>query len=212
MKFLDKDVAVCLVPHPDDTAISMSNLVKRFSGTKFHMVYMSLGTNTDPTTGHERMVEEDRFWEIFGVQNVYKHTIQNCTFDGSSTSSWISSIDRLLKSIGNVKVIFVPSSDDSHYEHRFTNELVYPITRFSPCTILEYRTASSLHTWTPNFFSRVTDEELTFKINCIRRAYKSQLDSPYLSKTSLTAFHTDFLNMKRNYEMSEMFNLKQFYW
>lgn len=213
MKLLDKDIALCLVPHPDDTAISMANLVKKFSDTTFHMVYMSLGTNTDPTAGNNRMVEENSFWQMFEARNVVQHQINNCSFDKSAVSEWVTEFDRIVKSLKDtVDIIFVPSELDSHYEHRLANQLVYSISRFLPATVLEYKTASSLHTWIPNFFVEINQHELNTKITCLRNAFMSQVDAPYFSVDSLTSFHTDFISMKRNYKLCEVFSLKQFYW
>ncbi len=213
MKLLDKNIALCLVPHPDDTAISMANLVKKFPDTIFHMVYMSLGTSTDPTAGNNRMTEENAFWNIFEADNIVQHHITNCTFDRSAMSDWVTEFDKIIKSMDAVvEIVFVPSELDSHYEHRLTNQLVYSISRFLPCTVIEYKTASSLHTWVPNFFVGISQDELDIKINCLRDAFKSQVDAPYLSLDSLTAFHTDFISMKRNYSLCEAFSLKQFYW
>lgn len=211
MKFLDKNVALCLVPHPDDTAISMSNLVKRFFNTTFHMVYMSMGTDTDPTTGMLRMEEENKFWEMLGVRNIVQHALQS-KFYISTMSSYITELDKLISTLPEIDIIFSPSQNDSHYEHKFTSTLVYSVSRFIPCTVIEYKTASSLHAWTPNFFVDITEMELKNKIQCLRDAFASQRDATYFTTDSLVSFHTDFINMKRNYKLSETFALKQFYW
>ena len=209
MKFLNKKRAMCLCPHPDDTALSMSALVKKYTGTEFHMVCLSNGTATDSTSGPERVSEDILFWKLFDTENVHLHYIDNCTFDSTPVSSWITTLEKQF--LHGVDIIFSPSNIDSHYEHQITNSFIYPLSRSKPLTLIEYRSISTLREWIPNLFIDMDDSLLYNKIDCLQRAFISQMDSVYFQTDKLRQFHEDFINQKRSILYTEMYKILQYY-
>jgi LmbE family N-acetylglucosaminyl deacetylase len=209
MKFLNKNHAMCLCPHPDDTALSMSGLVKKYNDTMFHMLYLSTGTATDQTSGPNRFGEDILFWKLLGVENVQLHFIDGCTFDSTPISSWITVLEK--EFVSDTDLIFSPSNIDSHYEHQITNSFLYPLSRSKPLTLVEYRSVSTLREWIPNLFVSMDDEILNEKISCLQRAFTSQMDSIYFQTNELTQFHEDFINKKRSHQYCEMYKILQYY-
>lgn len=208
MKFLNKDVALCLVPHPDDTALSMGGLVKQYKDTTFCMLYLSAGTATDTTAGDQRFLEDRQFWKDFGVSNIIFEYIKGCTFDKSSISEWVTNIES--KNI-SCDLIFSSPKTDSHYEHVLTNTFMYPLSRFKPLTLIEYKCTSTLHDWTPNMFVELSDDLLDFKIKCLRNSFPTQTDASYFTEENLKLFHMDYISRKRNYGYCETFKINQLY-
>lgn len=208
MKFLNKDIALCLVPHPDDTALCMSGLVKQYKDTIFHMLYLSAGTMTDETAGPNRFAEDLTFWRTFGVNNIIIDKVEGCTFDTSPQSKWITTIEA--KQI-QFDVVFSTPKLDGHYEHVLTNAFMTPLTRFKPLTLVEYKTTSVTHEWTPNLFVEMSDELLEEKCKCLLTSFPSQADATYFKIDSLKAFHLDYISKKRGYGFCESFKINQLY-
>lgn len=206
MKFLDKSTALCLVPHPDDTAIGMAGLVTKYRDTTFHMIYLSTGTPTDASSGQGRMLEEYRFWRNSNARNVVTHELPY-TFSTAQCVG-ITSIENL-----NIDydIIFGPSSIDSHYEHVEASKFMMALSRFKPATVVEYRNTSTLHDWLPNMFVKLTEVEVMNKILCLKQSFLSQLDASYFSYDNLLLFHQDYISAKRNFGYCEQFKVNQLY-
>ena len=209
MKFLNKNRAMCLCPHPDDTALSMSGIVKKYKDTMFHMIYLSSGTATDNTSGPNRLHEDILFWNLLGVDNVHLHVIDGCTFDSTPISSWVTALEK--EFLDDTDLVFSPSNVDSHYEHQITNSFLYPLSRSKPLTLVEYKAVSTLREWVPNLFVGIDTELLNTKIDCLQQAFLSQMDSVYFQTPELTQFHEDFINKKRSFQYSEMYKILQYY-
>lgn len=209
MKFLNKKKALCLCPHPDDTALSMSGLVKKYTDTEFHMVCLSSGTATDNTSGPDRLREDVLFWESFGAKNVLLDYIDDCKFDSTPVSEWLTRLEKDF--LRDVDIIFSPSNIDSHYEHKLTNSFLYPLSRSKSLTLVEYRSTSTLREWVPNLFVGISPDLLYSKITSLQQAFRSQLDSPYFQTMALTQFHEDFINIKRSVWHTEMYKVLQHY-
>ena len=89
------------------------------------------------------------------------------------------------------------------------NELAFPLTRIKSLGILEYRTPSTLDSWSPNTFVDVTDyfEEKYDKL----MLFKSQKDRWYFQEDLLKSFHSNFQSYKKGIKYTEKFKTVQLY-
>lgn len=212
MKFLNKSRALCLVPHPDDTAFSMGWTVKKHPDTIFEMLYLTPGGLTDVTRGVSRYSEDQFFWKSWGITNVRFHVMEEkwWEFEKEQTSVRINTIENKLD-MSSYDLIIGPTELDSNYDHVLTNKLMMPLVRSLPITVVEYRNASTLHEWVPNLFVGMTDGELDQKMEMLWSSFPSQTDAKYFEERNMKNFHTDFISMKRGFGYCEMFKLRHFY-
>ena len=82
--------------------------------------------------------------------------------------------------------------------------LVIPC-RFSPISILEYHTFSSLNSWRPNLF---VDIQSIYHEKCNSlQEFESQSHKSYFKRKSLDAFHNNFQCNKKGKGMVEQFKI-----
>jgi LmbE family N-acetylglucosaminyl deacetylase len=210
MKFLGKSNVLCLVPHPDDTAYSISGTVRKYQDTHFNMAYLTLGGYTDPSRGIQRQSEDDHFWSTMTNINWGVCYYPNLELETSPLSTIINDLETTI-SIKNYDMVLGPSEYDSNYDHVLVNRLMMPLVRSTAITTLEYRCASSLSEWVPNMFVDVTEEELEHKYNCLIESFPSQTDAPYFVEDNFRSFHVDYNSKKRGYGYCEMFKVRNYY-
>ena len=207
MKLLHFIKVLCLSPHPDDIEYSMSATIKKFQDTQFDIVCLTKGTSTDSSFGTSRVKEVQVFWEQLQCKNVRLMNPFYEAFESATTAEWITAIETLMP-MSEYDAIFTTSNLDSHQEHIFVRSLVPSLTRSKPISIVEYRSPSTLHSWTPNYFVSCNIDD---KINSLRNAFTSQLDSLYFSENLIKAFHSDYNCLKRNIEVTEQFSIQMLY-
>lgn len=210
MKFLNKNRALCLTPHPDDTAFSMSWTVKRYQDTIFDMLYLTPGGLTDSTRGINRYLEDVKFWESIGVSNVRFVYLQDYELEREPISVIINQVEKLVD-VKQYDLVIGPTELDSNYDHVLTNRLMMPLVRSLPITTLEYRNASTLYEWVPNLFIELSEEEMDTKISSMWNAFPTQTDAKYFEERNIRNFHTDFISGKRGIGYCEMFRLRHLY-
>jgi LmbE family N-acetylglucosaminyl deacetylase len=207
MKLLHFNKVLCLSPHPDDIEYSMSATIKKFQDTQFDIVCLTKGTSTDSSFGTSRVKEVQVFWEQLQCKNVRLINPFYEAFESATTAEWITAIETLMP-MSEYDAIFTTSNLDSHQEHIFVRSLVPSLTRSKPIGIVEYKSPSTLHSWTPNYFVSCNIDD---KLNSLRNAFTSQLDSLYFSENLIKAFHSDYNCLKRNIELTEQFNIQMLY-
>jgi hypothetical protein len=79
--------------------------------------------------------------------------------------------------------------------------------RNKPLTLIEYRSPSTLNTWTPNLYIDIGDFYKE-KITSLHKRFKSQIDAIYFSNDCIKLFHEDYINKKKGVDYVEMFNIK----
>lgn len=208
MKFLNFNKVLCLSPHPDDIEISMSATISKFSDTKFDILCLSHGTSTDITSTSNRILEVERFWQLLQCNNITLIRSDVKYFESMSSAQWITYLDKIVAN--NYDAICTTSALDSHQEHIFVNELISPLTRNKPISIIEYKSPSTLHAWIPNYFVQC-DDQYKLKCNTLRSAFITQLDSPYFSEDCIYSFHTDYNCLKRGLPLVEQFKIVTLY-
>jgi len=207
-KFLNFNKVLCISPHPDDIEISMSATINKYCDTKFDIVCLSNGTATDITSNPQRLLEVEQFWKSFKCDNVTLIQTDVKYFESMTLAQWITYLDTIVAN--DYDAICTTSALDSHQEHIFVNGLISPLTRNKPISIIEYKSPSTLHAWTPNYFVECSNQ-YKLKCNILRTAFTTQLDSPYFSEDCMHIFHTDYNCLKRGLKLVEQFKISILY-
>ena len=210
MKFLNLKKVLCLSPHPDDVEIGMMGTIFTYRGTKFDILCMTKGgaKGYDNTNELDRRKEVDNVWNFWkpGVtDHVQVHHSKYDYFEDSTEPGWINYIENEFIKKYDYDGLFIPTKEDSMFEHRFVNGFGAALCRFSPISIIEYHTFSSLNSWQPNLF---VDIQSIYheKWNSLQ-AFKSQSHKSYFKRKSLDAFHNNFQCNKKGKGMVEQFKI-----
>ena len=91
------------------------------------------------------------------------------------------------------------------FEHRFVSKFGSALCRFSPISLIEYHTFSSLNSWQPNLFIDI-EKYYGKKLKSLEQ-FKSQSHKSYFKKRSLDAFHSNFQCNKKGIGMVEQFKI-----
>ena len=125
-------------------------------------------------------------------------------FEDLNEPGWINWIETNY-SIPKYDAIFIPPQEDSMFEHRFVNKFGSALCRFSPISLIEYHTFSSLNSWQPNLF---VDIQSIYHEKCNSlQEFKSQSHKSYFKRKSLDAFHNNFQCNKKGKGMVEQFKI-----
>tara|TARA_B100000427_G_C15252519_1_gene482854 strand:- start:25 stop:675 length:651 start_codon:yes stop_codon:yes gene_type:complete len=210
MKFLNLKKVLCLSPHPDDVEIGMMGTIFTYRGTKFDILCMTKGgaKGYDNTNELDRRKEVDNVWNFWkpGVtDHVQVHHSKYDYFEDCTEPGWINYIENEFIKKHDYDGLFIPTKEDSMFEHRFVNGFGAALCRFSPISIIEYHTFSSLNSWQPNLF---VDIQSIYheKWNSLQ-AFKSQSHKSYFKRKSLDAFHSNFQCNKKGKGMVEQFKI-----
>ena len=210
MKFLNLKKVLCLSPHPDDVEIGMMGTIFTYRGTKFDILCMTKGgaKGYDNTNELDRRKEVDNVWNFWkpGVRDhVQVHHSKYDYFEYSSEPGWINYIENEFIKKYDYDGLFIPTKEDSMFEHRFVNGFGAALCRFSPISIIEYHTFSSLNSWQPNLF---VDIQSIYHEKCNSlQEFKSQSHKSYFKRKSLDAFHNNFQCNKKGKGMVEQFKI-----
>ena len=210
MKFLNLKKVLCLSPHPDDVEIVMMGTIFTYRGTKFDILCMTKGgaKGYDNTNELDRRKEVDNVWNFWkpGVtDHVQVHHSKYDYFEDSTEPGWINYIENEFIKKYDYDGLFIPTKEDSMFEHRFVNGFGAALCRFSPISIIEYHTFSSLNSWQPNLF---VDIQSIYHEKCNSlQEFKSQSHKSYFKRKSLDAFHNNFQCNKKGKGMVEQFKI-----
>jgi len=210
MKFLNLKKVLCLSPHPDDVEIGMMGTIFTYRGTKFDILCMTKGgaKGYDNTNKLDRRKEVDNVWNFWkpGVtDHVQVHHSKYDYFEDSTEPGWINYIENEFIKKYDYDGLFIPTKEDSMFEHRFVNGFGAALCRFSPISIIEYHTFSSLNSWQPNLF---VDIQSIYHEKCNSlQEFKSQSHKSYFKRKSLDAFHNNFQCNKKGKGMVEQFKI-----
>lgn len=205
MKFLEYNRVLVLAPHPDDAEYSMAGIVLKFQDTKFDIVCLSKGGNCDATTSKARHDEVVEAWKLSECVNYTLYFSEADYISDKAVNEWVNYIEQIYIKKNTYDCIMVPSEHDSHHEHIFVSKLAAPLARIIPLSIVQYRSPSTLESWTPNCFVSISNYYST-KLKMLQ-AFKSQIHKPYFSKPILDGFHTNFQCMKKGLGFVESYRI-----
>jgi LmbE family N-acetylglucosaminyl deacetylase len=208
MNFLNFEKVLCLSPHPDDVEYSMLGTIIKCNKTYFDILCMTKGgaKGFDQTNELNRIGEVEKVWSNANLSNINIH-YSDCDFfeDKNGDAGWVNYIENTFIKSKNYDCIFIPTKNDSMFEHRFVNGLGPALVRISPISLVEYHTPSTLNTWQPNIFIDIK-KYYKNKIKYLQY-FESQISKSYFKKNTLDAFHSNFQCRKRGIQIIEQFKL-----
>ena len=228
MKFLNYDRVLCLSPHPDDIEYGMLGTIMKYKDTKFDIVVLSQGGDFDKSTAKERQDECRKVWEH--IDNINGYFIEDSKFiKDKQEDEWVNILENKFD-ISDYNCILSPPSKDSHFEHQIVSNLPLALARRSKCGIINYKTPSTLDSWTPNFFidldqlvnrdkeaGHSDDTHRIFmayiwyiKLNKLK-LFESQEDKSYFEESSIQSFHSNYQCSTRGMNNVESFKIVRGY-
>jgi LmbE family N-acetylglucosaminyl deacetylase len=207
MKFLNLNNVLCLSPHPDDVELGVMGTIFKYTDTKFDVLCLTKGgaKGYDETNKIDRREEVNNAWEATHPDNVKIHHSEIDYFEDLTEPGWINYIEKKFVKKKKYSGILIPTGDDSMFEHRFVNKFGSALCRFSPMSLIEYHTVSTVNDWKPNLFIDI--ESMYHKKLKSLEEFKSQINKSYLQRKSLNAFHSNFQCSKRGMGMVEQFKI-----
>ena len=223
MKFLNYDKVLCLSPHPDDVEYGMLGTIMKYKDTLFDILVMSEGDDFDKSTAKSRQEECKKVWEH--IDNLSGSFIDSKFIKDKDEDEWVNILENKFD-ISSYDCIITTSPTDSHFEHRMVSDLTYPLVRRSKCGIIQYKSPSTLDTWTPNFFvdlsvlvNRDKEDGHSEGTHCLFMAiiwyaklnklklFESQQDKSYFDEFSLNSFHSNYQCSMRGMNNVESFKI-----
>lgn len=187
--------ALCLSPHVDDVEYGMAGTILRYTETTFDILEMVPANKA-------RYQEARSFWDstqdcnlIFSELN-FEHGVRE--------RGWIKYLGELLN-LDEYGAIFIPPLEDTHFEHRLSNEIGTALMRDTIANVIEYRTPSTTNKWVPNLF---VDVAATYEEKARRLAiFESQRHSTYFSDACIRSFHSNYQCLRRGLSTVESFRM-----
>ena len=207
MKLLNFNKVLCLSPHPDDVEYSMAGTIIKYQNTHFDILTMSGGGDFEGSDSDIRHNEVSNVWNSSGCQNYSLFLTKELKPKHNPQDKMINIIENSY--LDNHDAIFVPTSIDSHFEHRLTNDLADSISRNKNISIIEYKTPSTLNNWSANMYVDIS-KILEHKMNMLEHG-KSQQYHWYFEKDVIRHFHADFQSYKKGDKYVEQYKIKQMY-
>ena len=207
MRFLNFKRVLCLSPHPDDVELSMMGSVIKYPDTHFDILCLTKGgaKGFDETNKLDRRAEVLNVWNETGCSNISLYNSKFEYFDYTNEPGWINHIENEFIKKNNYDCLFIPTAEDSMFEHRYVNGFGAALCRASLISLIEYHISSTLNTWQPNLFISVKKEYKT-KLKALKN-FKSQSGKGYFKKPMLDAFHSNFQSSKRGLNIVEQFKV-----
>lgn len=209
MKFLNFDRVLCLSPHPDDVEYSMAGTILKYDDTRFDVLCLTQGGDCDKTTSADRILEMEAAWKVSNITNCTVYSSDVKLLKEKDIDQWVHYIETNYMNKTNYDCIMTTSEYDSHFEHVIVSSLCAPLSRVKSYSIIQYRSPSTLETWTPNLFVSL-EGFLDLKKKMLTQ-FTSQIDRPYFSDQVINGFHTNFQCLKKGKGYVESYKVITFY-
>ena len=210
-KLFNFNKVLCLSPHPDDVEYSMGGTIIKNYNTQFDILCLTQGGDCDETTSDSSLNEVRNSWKSTGIININLHFSPYKLLKEKGEDEWVNYIETnfiIPDTAGyTYDCILLPSSYDSHFEHKAVSALGWPLTRVKGISLIEYYTPSTLEEWIPNTFIDISDA-YNIKLKMLKE-FTSQQHRSYFEEGTIKGFHTNFQCSKKGTELVEQFNLKQ---
>lgn len=203
MKLLNFNKVVCLSPHPDDIEASMGGTILKYQDTKFISIVFSTGSIHDPTSNEARWEECKQYWK--DTKNITQF-FPSPLLKMYDEEDWIILLQNM---VIPCDAIFLPSNQDTHYEHRFVNGIGMAMTRNVPISVIEYKSISTLDSWVPNMFVELDEDVETEKVTRLKH-FKSQ-KKLYFQRKYMKAFHSHPTSIRKRIDITEPFRIITLY-
>ena len=212
MRLFDFKKVLCLSPHPDDVELGMMGTIMKYCDTKFNILCLTNGATKclNGINGKNRLKEVLNAWDAAAIENA-DIVFSDCEYltDKDGDSEWINYIENRFINVDEYDCIFLPTSEDSQFEHRFVNGLGNALIRSKPISLIEYRTPSTLNSWLPNTFVNI-GKFYNKKLKSLK-SFESQRGKPYFSGPVLESFHANYQCRKKGINLVEPFRIIESY-
>jgi LmbE family N-acetylglucosaminyl deacetylase len=209
MKFLNFDRVLCLSPHPDDVEYSMAGTILKYDDTHFDILCLTQGGDCDKTTSTNRLLEVKAAWKVSNAKNYTVYSSDVKLLKDKDIDQWVNYIETNYMNKNNYDCIMTTSEYDSHFEHVIVSSLCAPLSRVKSYSIIQYKSPSTLETWTPNLFVSL-EGFLEVKKKMLMQ-FTSQINRPYFSDHVMNGFHTNFQCLKKGKGYVESYKVITFY-
>lgn len=165
-------------PHPDDVELGCFGTLSKLSkaGHEIHILVLTKGEASGDVAQRENECIESS--KLISATLHFGNLIDTKISDGIET---ISVIKKYVDEI-NPDIVFSPSSEDTHQDHRNVSKAIISCTRSVP-EIYFYETPSTSRKFYPNVFFDVTDS-FDSKLKALR-IHASQDGKSYMAESAL---------------------------
>ena len=205
-KFLNANRVLCLSPHPDDIEYGVLGTISKFQDTQFDILTISIGGKFDPSSG------ERRFSECQSIYKEFPNIKGDFLFNDHTINFGYDHLVHMVETkydVSQYDIILLPPEEDTHHDHKKINIIGMALTRKEKCSVIDYKTPSTLETWIPNYFVDITSY-LPNKIEQLKK-FKTQSKHLYFTENVIKSFHTNYQCSRRGYEFVEMFKIHRLY-
>ena len=180
---LFKNNKVLLVAaHPDDIESGCAGTIAKYSGRNtIHSIVFAPCTEDPLNAG---VIQEFRgSMKVLGVEKTIEHDFPRQVLEQNSQQ--IRNILYDLKGKFDPDVVFCPSLNDLHQDHRAIANCCHTIFRDS-ATLLAYEVVRSTVDFSPNLYISLSDENMKKKLRALR-CYKTQYRRSYFKPSIFEA-------------------------
>ena len=205
---------LCLSPHPDDTEISISGTISKFSNCRFDIYVLSCGNENEnhDFRGETRYSEVKNFWSAINCNNINLNFSDEKYITNLREDQWINKIEKIYN-IKDYDVILIPPLLDNHCEHRTVNSVGKSLVRSNQCALIEYQTPSTMKEWIYNLAIETSIQVFNKKVLCLEESFKHQLEAGrnYFSEEYLNILSTDYVLNRKKVKHVEKFKILESY-
>lgn len=205
--FLGKNLLV-IGAHPDDIEYGVFGTLCRVKESNFNVIcYIAThGGENDSTSGSIRIKESRDALSLIPIDYFEDRNRVGLSFE--SYANIVQDLETTIHTY-NIDTIIVPSSNDTHQDHRLICDITLSSVRRKRISILFYNTLSSLDFKTNLYVDITPWFELKKKaLKCmITQNCKSWMDDSYLQ-----VFNSDNYTSLLGIKYVEKFEVKQFFW
>jgi LmbE family N-acetylglucosaminyl deacetylase len=205
-KFLNANRVLCLSPHPDDIEYGALGIMYKFQDTQFDILTISIGGKFDISSGQRR------FSECLSIYNDFSNISGSFLLDDHTINFGYDHLVHMIENkfdMSQYDLILLPPDEDTHHDHKKINVVGMALTRKEKCGIIDYRTPSTLETWTPNYFVDITPY-IDDKIIQLHK-FKTQAKHLYFTPDVIKSFHINYQSSRRGFGSVETFKIHRIY-
>ncbi len=171
---MNKKKILAIGPHPDDIELGCFGSMAKFAkqGDEIHFLILTKGEGG--TLGGDRVKEAVKSASLINANLNIENLPDRYISDGQDT---ISVLEKYIKEI-NPRMVFIPTSNDTHQDHRATFYASLVACR-SVNEVYAYETPSTSRNFVPNFFVDISDF-IDLKVKAVR-IHSSQGGKGYMA-------------------------------
>lgn len=175
MKVFDEKRILLVGAHPDDIEISCSGTIAKYQSRTSACKSIIFAPCLEDPLNKGILEEYEKSMKMLGIKEALHHN-----YPRDILENYIQEIRDLLHNLKqsfNPEVIFCPSLNDLHQDHRAIASACQTIFRDS-ATVLSYEIVRSTVNFTPNLYVSLSQANMKFKLQLLKN-YKTQARRSY---------------------------------